>query len=180
MSLSETGLELVLEDDDIGTAEAADEGDLDAALVHLFGDGIGDGAADAAADNADLVQAFHLGGLAEGADKVADIVALLDGVEHLGGLAGRLDHDGDGPLFAVIARDGNGNALALLVKAENNKLPGLRVPGNQGRLHFKEADGFRVIEITLGDNLVHTNSPSEYTDYDGWDLFTQILWGQSK
>ena len=123
--------------------------------MHLLGDGVGDGAADAAADDAHLLQAFHLRGLAERADDVGDDVALGDGVQHLRGAAGGLHHDGDGALFAVIAGDGHGDALALLVQTEHDELARLRMAGDQGRFDLKEADGLRIVQKTLGYYFVH-------------------------
>ena len=149
------GGQLLLQDDDIGAAEAADEGDLHPGLVHHLGDGVGNGAAHAAADYADLLQALDLGGFAQGAHKVGDIVALLHGVEHSGGAAGGLHHDGDGALLPVPAGDRNRHTLALLIQAEDNELTGLGMLGHQGGLDLKEADGFRLVEKSLGYYFVH-------------------------
>ena len=50
--LSDGGLELVLQDDDVLVAEADDDVDLSARLLERLGRRIGDGTANAAADNA--------------------------------------------------------------------------------------------------------------------------------
>ena len=79
-------------------------------------------------------------------------------MEHLRGAARGLHHDGDSALLAVPVRDGDGDALALLIQAEDDKLTGLRVPGGQGRLDLEQADGLGVVEETLGYYLVHGNT----------------------
>ena len=83
------------------------------------------------------------------------MVALGDGVQHFRGAAGGLHHDRDGSLFAVVTRDGDRYALALLVQPEDHELAGLRVAGDERRLDLKEANGLRVVEETLGHYFVH-------------------------
>ena len=70
--------ELVLHDDDVLAAEAADHVHADAQALELLGDGVVDGAAGAAADHADaLGVGVDLSGAAEGANDVGDVVAGL-------------------------------------------------------------------------------------------------------
>ena len=123
--------------------------------MHLLGDGVGDSTADAAADNTDLLEAVHLGGLAERAYDIGDEIALLDGVEHFRGAAGRLNHDGNGALFPVIARDGDGNAFALLIQTEDDKLTRLRMARDQGRFNLKQANGLCIVEKSFGYYFIH-------------------------
>ena len=148
------GGELFLEDDDVGTAEAADEGDLNALFVHLFGDGVGNGAAYTATYNADLFEAFHLGGLAERTDNIGDDVALLHGVEHFCGAAGSLHHDGNRALLPVVSGDRNGNTLSLLIQAEDDELTRHCMARNERRFDFKKADCFCLIEESFGNDPV--------------------------
>ena len=127
--------------------------------MHFLCNGIRNGASDAAADNTDLFQPVHLGRTSERPDDIGNNVAFLNGVEHFRGASCRLNHNGHGTLLAVIPRDGNGNALSLLVKAEDNKLTRLSMTGDQRRLYFKKADRFRIIQKTLGNYFIHPNSP---------------------
>ena len=149
------GLQLVLQDDDVRAAETRDEGDLDAPLVHLLGDGICDGAAHAAAHHADLLQAFHLGGLAQRAGDIGDIVPFFHGVQHSGGASRSLHHHGDGALLPIVARDGYRDAFALFVQPEDHELARPGMARDERRLYLKEADRFRVIQKTLGNYFVH-------------------------
>ena len=79
-------------------------------------------------------------------------------MEHPGGAARGLHHDGDGALLTIPVRDGDGDALALLIQTEDDELAGLRVPGGQRRLDLEQADGLGVVEETLGYYLVHGNT----------------------
>ena len=123
--------------------------------MHLLGNGVCDGAAHTAAHDADLLQAFHLRGLAQRAGNVGNIVALLHGVQHFGGAAGGLHHDGDGALFPVIAGNGHGDALALLIQAEDHELTGPGVACDVGCFDLEEANRLRIVEKTLGNYFVH-------------------------
>ena len=79
--------ELLLQNDDILGAETGDDVHLYAAGVEILGLGIGDGAAYAAADDGHPLDRAQLqpgvftvqqvGGSAEGADKVQNVIALL-------------------------------------------------------------------------------------------------------
>ena len=130
--------------------------------MHFLGDGVRYRAADAAADDTDLLQALHLGSLAERSDYIGNNVALLDSVEHSGGAARSLNHNGNGALLTIPSCDGDGNTLALLVKAENHELTGLRMLCDQGSLDLKKADGLSVIQKTLGHYFVHLHTSVKY------------------
>ena len=149
------GLELVLQDDDIGASEACYEGNVNTLFVHFLGNGVGDSAADAAADNTDLLQAVHLGSLAEGADEVGDVIALLHGVQHLGGTAGSLYHNGNGALFAVVACDGNRSALSLLIKTEDDELTCLGVTSDQRSFDLEQANGLCIVQKSFLYDFKH-------------------------
>ena len=126
--------------------------------MHLFCDGVSDRAADAAADNADLLEPVHLGRAAEGADEVGDIVALLNGVEHLRGAAGGLHHDGDGALFSVPARYGDGDTLALLIQTEDDELTRLRMLCDKRSFDLEQADSLCLVQKALGYYLIHLST----------------------
>ena len=104
------GAELVLQNDQILVAETDDAGDLGALLVQCLGNGQRNGAAHAAADDADVFQTLDLGGLAQGS--------------HSAG-------------FAVKSGDGQGDALGVLLCADNDKLAGLCLLGNERRVDAK-------------------------------------------
>ena len=150
--------QLLLQNDDVRAAETGDEGHLNAQLVHLLGNGVGNGAAHAAADHADLLQAVHLGGLAQRTHKVGDIVSLLHGVEHSCGASGSLYHNGDSAFFPVPAGDGDGDALALFIQTEDHELTRLGVTRHQRGLDLEEADGFCLVQESFAYYLIHQNT----------------------
>ena len=130
------GTELVLHDDDVLAAEAADHVHADAEALELLGDGEVDGTAGAAADHADaLGVGVYLSGAAEGTDDVGNVVAGLHEREHLRALARRLEVEGDCADLGVIVRDGEREALAELVESEDRKLAGLRTLCDEGCLN---------------------------------------------
>ena len=150
------GLELVLENDHVLVLEAHHSVDLCAAVMELLQNGIRDGAAHAAADDADLLLALGFGGLAQGANEVVQILALLLVAELLGGGAHGLDDDGNGALFTVIVVDGNGNALAVFIHPQDDELAGLCLPGNHRSLDLiQDHGGFQRF---FGHDAIHGRS----------------------
>ncbi len=145
--------ELLLQDDDVLGAEADDHVHNGAGLLKGPGSGQGDGAAHAAADHAHSLLALDLGGTAQGAHKVLDVVALVQSAQGLGGEAHLLENDGNGALLPVIAGNGQGDPLAHLVDAENDELTGLGLPGNEGGFDVHEGDG--GIQLFLANDLIH-------------------------
>ena len=125
------GLELVLEDEQVFAAETDHAVHHAALLVQLTGDGQSDGAAHAAADHADLFQALHLCGAAQGAHKIVDALAHLEAVQLHGGAAHDLENDIHSACLAVITGHGQGDALAVLKRAHNDKLARLCFFGNE-------------------------------------------------
>ena len=150
------GPELVLEDEQILAAEADDGGDLRPEAVELLGHGHRDGAAHAAADDADLPDAVGMGGDAQGTDEVLDGLALVLGVQKLGGGADDLEDDLDGALSGIGSGHGQRNALAFLIDPENDELAGLGLPGHhRGQdLHL----GHGGVQFFFADDLVHVNT----------------------
>ena len=102
--------------------------------MQCLGDGQRDGAAHAAADDADVFQALDLGSLAQGSHKVMHGFALFKGVELQGTCADNLENDGHGASLTVKAGDGQGDALGVLLCADNDKLAGLCLLGNERRM----------------------------------------------
>ena len=125
------GFELVLKDQQVLIAEAHHAVHHTALLVQLTGNGQSDGAAYAAAHDTYLLQAFHLGGAAQRAYKVVDTLAHLQAVQLHRGTAHDLENDIHSALFAVVTGHGQGDALAVLKRAHNDKLARLCLFGDQ-------------------------------------------------
>ena len=158
------GAELVFHDDDVLAAEAAYHIDADAQALELLGDGVVYGAACAAADHTDALGVrVYLSGAAERTDNVRDEVAGLHEREHLGALARGLEVEADRADFRVVVRDGEREALAVLVKPEYCKLAGLRALGYQGSLDADPEDGLRGIEGEFFRDLEHFHPPFHIT-----------------
>ena len=145
--------EFLLQDDDVLGAEADDDVHNGAGLQECLGCRQRDGAANAAAHHADALLVLHIGGTAQGAHKVADVVALVQGAQRVGGEADLLEDDGDGALLPVTAGDGQGHALALLVNAEDDELACLCLAGNEGGLDVHHGDG--GIQFLFANDFVH-------------------------
>ena len=64
-------------------------------------------------------------------------LALFEGVELHGTCAHDLKDDGHGAGFAVKSGDGQGDALGVLLCADNDKLAGLCLLGNERRMDAK-------------------------------------------
>ena len=124
-------VELVLKDEQIFIAEADDAVDGAALLVQFAGNGQRNGAADAAAHDADLLQALGLGGTAQRADEIVDAVARVQAVQLHGGAADDLEDDVHGAFLAVVTGHGQGDALAVLKRAHNDKLARLCLFGDE-------------------------------------------------
>ena len=67
--------------------------------------------------------------------------ALFEGVELHGPRADDLKNDGNGAGFAVKSGDGQGDALGVLLCANNDKLAGLCLLGNERRMDAKFGHG---------------------------------------
>ena len=128
--------------------------DFRAVVVELFQYGIGDRAAHAAADYADFVLSGGFRGLAQRSDEILKTVALAHGLEFFRRGSGCLDNNGDSTLFRIIAVDGDRNAFAALVHAQNDELSGLCLFGNQRRLDLIERDG--GAQFLFPHDFVHT------------------------
>ena len=78
--------------------------------------------------------------MAERADDVENGVARFKAVEQRGGFADGLDDDGDGAGRGIGALDGERNALAFFVKAENDELSRPLLAGDARRLNGELPD----------------------------------------
>ena len=147
------GTELVFQDDNVLVPEADDHVHNGAGLLEGTGSGQSDGAAHAAADNAHPLLALHVGGLAQGADEVPDVVALVQFSQSLGGEAHLLEDDADSTLLAVVAGDGQRHTLAHLIDPEDDELTCLCLSGNEGGLDVHQGDV--GIELLLTHDFIH-------------------------
>jgi hypothetical protein len=74
-----------------------------------------------------------VGGLAQRANDVEDCVASIQGIEQVSGLAYGLDDDIDGAALRIGILNRQWYALALLVDAHDDELPGPLFPGDARR-----------------------------------------------
>ena len=110
-----------------------------------------DAHASAGADHG--AEAFDVRGLSQRADDVGDIVAFLQFAEAGGGEADFLHDEGDGAGHGVGLGNGEGHAFALLADADDNEVPGLARPGDEGCFNDELEDLFG--EMFFVENLVH-------------------------
>jgi hypothetical protein len=120
-------LELILEEQQVLVAGADDGHDLVAGLVVPLGDVMHGRDARAAAHADDRTHLVDFCSLAQGAAQVQDVVSLLQLFEHGRGLAEDEVDDGDGALVPVGVGDGQGDAFALGVHAQDDEVPRLRL-----------------------------------------------------
>ena len=145
--------ELVLQNDDVLGAEADDHVHNGAGFLEALGGRQSDGAAYAAADHADPLLALHVGGLAQRADKVPDVIAFIQGAQGFGGEANLLEDNGHGAFFPVTAGDGQGYALAQLVDPDDDELTCLGLAGDEGGLNVHHGNG--GVQFLFPYNFIH-------------------------
>lgn len=145
--------ELILEDKEILISEADYRGDLTAHIVESLSYRESYRAADTASDDADLLETLELGSGTEGTDEVPDIFALVFIIELKSGRADDLEDDPYGACGAVVAGDGEGDTLALLIDAEDNELTGLSLCGDERSLDIHHGDS--GIEGLFADYFIH-------------------------
>ena len=73
-------------------------------------------------DDRRFFNAIQMGGGAQRAHKIEDIVPFLHTGEELSGLAHHLEDDGHGARFPIIIRNGKGDTLPMLVHPEDDEL----------------------------------------------------------
>ncbi len=108
----------VFKDHHLFAARAFNKDDVVAGLLEGVGGGQRHGRAHAAGQNDRRAVVLNLRRVAERADDVEDGVARLKAVQQRGGFADGLHHDGDGARLRIGALDGERNALALFMQAE--------------------------------------------------------------
>ena len=146
-------LELVFENDDVLVTEANDHIRLDTCFFKRLCGRICDCTTDAAANYAHALFAFNVRRLTEWADKVLNIIALVQTAKHFGGQANLLENDRNRPLLAVITRNRQRHTLRFLVYTENDKLTGLCLAGNERsfNLHIR----YGSVQFLLAHDFVH-------------------------
>ena len=112
-----------------------------------------DGRADAAADAHRVARGDEFGGMAERTGDVLDRVARFEGHQFTGGLADRLDHEGDRAPVGIGVGDRQRNALGAIRPADDDELAGLADRGDARRFDLKPGD-VRA-ELGLGGDGVH-------------------------
>ena len=91
--------------------------------------------------------------LTQRADEIQQRVALVQRIELHGRVANFLEDDGDSALLAVVTGNGQRDAFAFLINAEDDELARQRLARYQRRFDFHERDCF--IQHTLFDNGKH-------------------------
>src|ERR1035438_1133365 len=130
---------------------AFNKDDVIARLLEGVGGGQRHGRSHAAGKNHNSTVFLDFRGVAEGTNDVENRVACFKAVEQRGGFADGLHNNGDGTGSRIGTLDGERNALALLMQAENKELPWLLLAGNARRLDDKllyiEADRSRFHDL---------------------------------
>ena len=142
---------------------ADDDGNLLALLAEGAGNGVGDCQAHAAADNGNAI-ALYFGWAAERAGNVADLVALVELGEALGGLTDDHEDELDPALLRVPVGERERDALARLVDAHHEELAGMRMLGHPGRVDAELEDLLR--ELRLFQDLEHR---TPLLPWDAWN-----------
>ena len=113
----------------------------------------------AAAHHADPLGALRqLGGQAQGAHEILNVVALVQVGQQLGGQTHLLEDNSNGALLPVIVGDGQRDALPLLIQAQDDKLPGPGLLGNERGLYLQQGDA--GVEYLFPYDLYHVDSTS--------------------
>ena len=148
-----SGLELVLQNHEILVSKADDGVPLTALLVQLLGHGQRDGAAHAAADHGDLFQPLGVGRNAQRADEIMQRLSLFEGIQFHRRTADDLVNNRNRAALTVVIRNGQRDALAVLQRAQNDELAGLRFFGDKRRVDHHLGDG--RVQALFFDNPKH-------------------------
>ena len=124
-----------------------------ALLVQFTGNGQSDGAAYAAAHNADLVKTLCFGRFTERPRKIGKAVAHIFMIQLFGGSAHNLKDNFNRTLFAVKARDGERDTLAVLIGAENDELTRFGFFSHERRFNVHHGNGW--VQVSFAYDLKH-------------------------
>ena len=109
-----------------------------------------------AADNANILQTIQMSWDTQRTNNVQQVFACFHCAEHLGGTTYHLNDQGDGAFFSVIICNGQRNALALLVDAEDDELSGENLFSDKRSLYLNKDDCF-VQQLFVYD-FIHLQS----------------------
>ena len=154
--LAGSGLELVLQNHKVFIAEADDGMHFAALLVQLLGHGQRDGAAHAAADHGDLFEAIGVRRNAQRANEIMQALTLFKGIQLHRRAADDLVDNRDRAALAVIIRDGQRNALAVLQRTQDDELAGFCLLGDKRRIDHHLGDG--RVQALFFDDFEHDAS----------------------
>ena len=131
--------QFLFEQEQVLVAGADDAHDLVADARMALGDVVHGGNAGTAAHADDGALFLDVGGLAQGAANVQDLVAGLEVFKDGRTLAHDQIDDGDGALFGIRIGDGQGDALARGAHAQHDEMTGPGVAGNGRRMQHQFA-----------------------------------------
>ncbi len=131
---------LLFPEDEVFRARAHDADDVVAGLLQRALDREDRRDAQAAADADDVAEVGNLGLVAQRAHHVEQPLAFLELVELLGGNPDDLHDQRDPALGRRVVRDGQRNALALLVAADDDELPGRAESRDRRAVYPVQAD----------------------------------------
>ena len=154
--LGQEGTELVLQQEETLGAGAHDGVHLVASVGQLACDGVGDSQADAAADDCPGALA-QVRGLAQGTGDVQDAVTDLVGGQHGRGLAYLHKDELDPSLLGIPVCEGEGNALARLVRTNHQELASVCMLGHIRCLDAELEHLLR--KLSLFEDFVHLCAP---------------------
>jgi hypothetical protein len=131
----------------------ANDGDYRvASFFEGFGDGVCCGCADASTDHGDFAVVLDFTGFSEGSCDGEDFGADFEFASLYGGEADFLENEGDGALVGVPCDEGEGDAFAVFVYAEDDELSGFGFLGYVGG-----GDGYLLdlgCELGFGEDFV--------------------------
>ena len=144
---------LVFKDHHLHVARSFNEDDVVAGLLESVRCRQSHGRAHAAGQNCARAVVFNLRRLAEWPNDVQNTVARFQAIQQRCGLADGLNHNGDRARLGIGAFDGERNALAFFMQAQNEELARPLLACNARRLNDKLLD----IEADRAgfDDLVH-------------------------
>ena len=147
---------------------------LAALLVQFFGHGVRDGAANAAAHHGHFFQALGAGGPAQRPYEVVKHIARLQVIQLFGRCAHHLKDHGDAAFLPVKIRHGQWDPLAVLVRPQNDELPGFRLAGDERSLHLQPCDR-RVERLPFQDPIHAHQSPLIMNENCGFGKCSRLL-----
>ena len=132
----------VLDDNDIFGTETSDHINMSAHSMQCFCLWVCDCTTYTTADYADIFESFQMGWDSQRTNNVLQVFACFHSAKHFGRTTNHLNNQSDGAFFSVIICNGQRNALALFVDAEDNKLTWENFFSNKRSFYFYENNCF--------------------------------------